>query len=58
VDLEEQFDVFYDFSKDTEEFLRTGVGNHKTKRRAKKRVDVANIRGSCCKKSQRRTLAQ
>ncbi len=58
MDLEE-FDVFYDFSKDNEEFLRTGIGNHKTKRRAKKRVDVvSNIRGGSCKKSQRRTLAQ
>lgn len=44
VDLEE-FDVFYDFSKDNEEFLRTGIGNHKTKRRAKKRVDGAGGAG-------------
>jgi pre-60S factor REI1 len=44
VDLEE-FDVFYDFSKDNEEFLRTGIGNHKTKRRAKKRVDGAGGNG-------------
>ena len=38
VDLEE-FDVFYDFSKDNEGFLSIGIGNHWTNKRAKKRVD-------------------
>ena len=28
IDLEE-FDVFYDFSADNEEFLKSGIGNHK-----------------------------
>merc|ERR1711957_276935 len=31
IDLEE-FDVFYDFSKDDEEFLASGLGNFKKKR--------------------------
>ncbi len=61
MDLEE-FDMFYDFSKDNEQFfLRTVIGNHnkKTKRRrAKKQLDGANIRGGCKKTSQWRTLAQ
>jgi pre-60S factor REI1 len=32
VDLEE-FDVFYDFSADDEEFLMSGIGNHKKKKK-------------------------
>lgn len=38
VDLEE-FDVFYDFSKDDAEFLESGIGNFKKKKSAKKQED-------------------
>ena len=40
VDLDE-FDVFYDFSADNEEFMNSGIGNHKKKKEVKGKNDNA-----------------
>lgn len=40
VDLEE-FDVFYDFTADNEEFLKSGIGNHKRKGKKSKQAAAA-----------------
>lgn len=40
IDLEE-FDVFYDFTTDNEEFLKSGIGNHKRRGRKFKATEAA-----------------
>jgi len=46
IDLEE-FELFYDFSKDDAEFLASGLGNFKKKRVRKQKEDVENNKDEC-----------